>query len=203
MRRRISIGSGIVLIGGIALASALLYPVLFPKVKLYKTIPPSVFERQPEVFVAFQAYQAKGAKYIWGDNDCSIFVMDYILATGRSVPFRPTTATLMDSTFLPNVGFSAQPKPAKTGDIIVYRYQNADQQWRGHTGVVVWHNDQHWVVHNAQSFNGVVMQDIEEFYKQANRLTNNNPTLTRIYRRNDWNSWYAEFSRKREETKNL
>ncbi|ARU40340.1 hypothetical protein CCB80_03975 [Armatimonadetes bacterium Uphvl-Ar1] len=196
--KAIAITTGLI---GATVGAVLLYPALFPKVLLVKKIPAEVLRRQPEIQVAYRQYQSKGNEYIWGTNDCSILVMDYILATGNPVPFRPTTETLMSDKFMREVGFNPE-KTIKTGDILVYRYKNHDNEWRGHTGVVVWHDNRQWVVHNAASHEGVVMEDLEQFQALTARLTKSNKNQQKIFRRNDWNSWYAEFVNRRDNPAN-
>jgi hypothetical protein len=182
------------------ITTAVVINYLNNSVKLYKDIPNQVFTRQPEIKSAYGTYVKNGAKYIWGPNDCSVFVMNYIKACNKQVPFRPTTATLMEPKFMSDIGFKKVETATKTGDIIVYRYLNNDNQWRGHTGVVAWHNNRLWVVHNTASYSGVVMEDLNQFTEKATRLTKNKNSLMRIYRRSDYDSWYAQFKKRRDQS---
>ncbi|MFM9874672.1 MAG: CHAP domain-containing protein [Fimbriimonadaceae bacterium] len=185
---------------GIAIVSGVTYKLLTPPINLYTEIPHQVFTLQPEIKSAYQKHIKNGGKYVWGANDCSIFVMNYIKACKKTVPFRPTTATMMDSLFMHNAGFKAELTDEKAGDIIVFRYQNNKHEWKGHTGVVAWHNNRLWVVHNTPNYHGVVMEDLPQFKTKALRLTEKNKNLYRTYRRSDYKSWYAEFKARRDAT---
>jgi len=185
---------------GAGIATAGIVHYINNPVKLYKEVPTQVFTLQPEIKSAYATYVKNGNKYIWGPNDCSVFVMNYLKACDKKVPFRPTTATLMETKFMSDLGFRQTDQVTKTGDIIVYRYLNSDNQWRGHTGVVAWHNNRLWVVHNTSSHGGVVMEDLNQFNANATRLTENKPNLYKIYRRTDYESWYAQFKKRRDQS---
>lgn len=185
---------------GAGLATGGIIHYINNSVRLYKEVPPQVFTRQPEIKSAFATYVKNGNKYIWGPNDCSVFVMNYMKACNRNAPFRPTTETLMETKFMSDLGFRQSETTTKTGDIIVYRYLNQDNQWRGHTGVVAWHNNRLWVVHNTASYGGVVMEDLNQFKEKAERLTDKKPQLYKIYRRTDYETWYAQFKKRRDQS---
>lgn len=195
-RLLILVGVPVLVAGGIVFAGR---DLLFPPITLVEGIPSIVSSVQPEIESAKVAHVKKGNKYIWGANDCSIFVMDYIKACGKGVPFRPTTQTLMNPIATQAMGFSQTSSTPKTGDILVYRYQNSKNEWRGHTGVVVWYKDSLWVAHNTLTHNGLVVQRLDKFDEQAHRLTKGKDTSYKTLRRNDYESWYASFKKRREQ----
>lgn len=184
---------------GVAIAAAVVYRLNLPP-DLIKEIPAELFTRQPELTVPYETYVKRGNEYIWGANDCSSFVMGYINSCGTVCPFRPTTAELMKPDFMSKVGFVRDTKKIKTGDILVFRYQNSKKEWRGHTGIVVWHLDRHYVMHNTESHNGVVLEALPHFLQKAKTLTNNGTDLLRTYRRKDFATWYTQFAEKRDRT---
>lgn len=190
------VGVPVVLAGGIVFAGR---DLLFPPLTLVEGIPQVVSDIQPEIESAKVAHIKKGNKYIWGANDCSIFVMDYIKACGKVVPFRPTTETLMNPLAVQVMGFSPASSDPKIGDILVYRYQNSKNEWRGHTGIVVWYNDSLWVAHNTPSYNGLVVQRLDKFNEQANRLTKGQKSSYKTLRRSDYESWYTSFKKRRDQ----
>lgn len=185
---------------GLVVTSAVIYRLATPPPTLLKEIPPEVFVRQPELSVAYQQYVQNGSKYIWGSNDCSIFVGSYINSCGTVCPLRATTVEIMKPEFMSQVGFQPESGKIKTGDILVFRYRNKSNEWRGHTGVVVWHQDKHWVMHNTASQNGLVMELLPQFLQKAKTLTNNETDLLRTFRRKDFATWYTQFAAKRDKS---
>ncbi len=182
---------------GAAITAGVIYKFYFTPVNLYREIPTEVFTRQPEIQAAYRKHMDNGGTYIWGANDCSIFVMNYLIASNKTPPFRPTTATLMDLKFMGDLGLRSDSTITKTGDIIVFRYKDKENKWLGHTGVVAWHNNRLWAIHNSGSYKGVVMEDLKQFKEKALLLTENNKDLYRVYRRTDYDSWYAQFKKRR------
>lgn len=183
---------------GVAVASGVTYRLLKPPVTLLTEVPPAILIRQPELEPAYRQYIQNGGKYIWGDNDCSIFASSYINQCGTTCPYRPTTKELMDPQFMAQVGFAPANGQAKTGDVIVFRYLNQDKEWRGHTGVVVWHQDAKWVMHNTERYKGLVVESLDRFMDRAKSATKGEPGLTRIFRRRDFETWYSSFCKRRD-----
>lgn len=171
--------------------------LILPPQTLLEEVPQVVRELQPEIESARIKYVKKGDEYIWGSNDCSIFVMDYIIACGKKVKSRPTTETLMNPIATQAMGFIPTKTNPKIGDILVYRYQNRDNQWRGHTGVVVWYKGALWVAHNTATRDGLVIQRLDKFKETADRLTKGRDTAFKVLRRTDHDVWYANFKKRR------
>ncbi len=174
--------------------------LLWPPTTLLVEVPKSVTEVQPELNFAIDQYNKKGGKYIWGSNDCSVFVADYIKACRKPVRIRPTTETMMRDPVMRSMGFQPVTEDPAPGDILVYRYQNTEGQWRGHTGIVVWYKNDLWVAHNAASFDGLVVQHFDKFVDLQNKLTRGKESLSKRYRRSDFQDWYADFETKRNQT---
>lgn len=172
--------------------------LLWPPATVLTQIPAEVETLHPEIKFAEERYHANGGRYIWGANDCSIFVADYIKACGKPVSTRPTTETMMWELEMRRMGFASTRESTKPGDILVYRYRNSEGEWRGHAGVVVWYRAHLWVAHNAASFNGLVLQDYKNFRDLMERITRKDESLQRKYRRIDFDSWYADFLARRE-----
>ncbi|MBS1712371.1 MAG: C40 family peptidase [Armatimonadetes bacterium] len=172
---------------GLAVAGGVLYRVFNPPATLLKTVPADVLKKQPELEPAYRNYVKNGGEYIWGANDCSIFVSDYINQCGNPCPFRPTTKELIDPAFMAKVGFTSASGQIRPGDVIVFRYLNADRQWRGHTGVVVWYDGANWVMHNTERYQGMVVETLDRFWARADAATKGNPDLRKVFRRRDAN----------------
>lgn len=119
------------------------------------------------VLAAMKKHEARGGYYIWGSNDCSIFVLDYMKASGIKVKRRYTTKDLYDPDTMGKVGYQASEFP-EVGDIVVFRYTS--RRPAGHCGIVVQQGEELHVVHNAESGLGIVMESLESFYNRAEIL---------------------------------
>lgn len=137
------------------------------------------FQQNPALRFAFAQYRDRGATYVWGPNDCSVFVTDYLKGIGAPVKQRLTTALLADPSQLRPLGFTVQTTSPGPGDILVYRYRNGLGQMRGHCGIVVEREDGLWVAHNTQSHGGVVLETLDSFRASANSLS---PEVFRCFR---------------------
>ncbi len=112
---------------------------------------------------AIAKYWKRGGKYVWGSNDCSIFVLDYLKARGAPVSFRMTTHSMSQPNQMAPLGYvPGQPSDAKEF-IFVARYLNESRQWRGHTGVGFFYKNHRWYVHNAANPGGLVIEDEQTF----------------------------------------
>lgn len=120
------------------------------------------------VAVAVHRYEARGGEYVWGRNDCSVFVTDYL--RGRRVPIgaRLTTACLA-SPEISGRGLRHAKNP-RPGDVLNYRYRSAKTgRWAGHCGVVVRQGRALWVMHNARG-HGLVVQPLPGFLRRAEEV---------------------------------
>lgn len=121
--------------------------------------------------LAFGKFGSKGGRYIWGENDCSVFVSDYLAA--RSVPLssRLTTADLADRRVTSGLGLSVVgSQEVGQGDVLVYRYTNGSLQARGHCGIVVLVGSELWVAHNSAGYDGVVLERLPSFLERARQM---------------------------------
>lgn len=92
----------------------------------------------PELDYARQLYVQRGGKYIWGANDCSVFVGDYMKALSSKVPDRLTTKELARPSYMAKYGFKLVRDNPKPGDIYVFRYLSRKSGGpMGHCGIVV------------------------------------------------------------------
>lgn len=163
---------------------------------LLTEVPKDVLVKQPEIAYAVKQYQFKGNEYIWGANDCSVFVMDYLKGCAKPVWMRLTTKELFNDATMAQLGFTeGDRKDPQPGDIIVYRYKKNNGQWRGHTGIVVKHEGRHWVVHNSINHDGVVVYGYNKFVFGADRITGRR-SLVKFFRRNDFKSWEKTYAKR-------
>ncbi|MEI7577672.1 MAG: hypothetical protein WCK51_12325 [Armatimonadota bacterium] len=117
---------------------------------------------------AAKRYRQRGAKYIWGTNDCSVFVSDYLLRLPHPPKTRLTTWNLNQVDVEP-FGLTIEGS-VKPGDVLNYRYRSRKRnEVAGHCGVVVQKPDGLWVVHNCVSM-GLAIQRISSFYTTAQSL---------------------------------
>lgn len=122
----------------------------------------------PALLRARQRYENRGSRYIWGSNDCSAFVSDYLTAAGVPIGRRMTTKCLAEPD-LTRRGL-VDAGPADGGDVLNFRYLSKDGLgMAGHCGVVLRRGEELWVVHNREG-SGLVMQRIEGFYRLAEGL---------------------------------
>jgi cell wall-associated NlpC family hydrolase len=134
-------------------------------------VPKAAIKLNPEIIYPLKNYQRKGNKYIWGKNDCSTFVTDYMFASGKPAYLRLTTENLYRDATMKWHGYhkikvaELQPK-----DIIVFRYKGRYGTMQGHTGIVLSTGKQNIVVHNSLSGGGVVKNTVPEFLAIANRV---------------------------------
>lgn len=121
----------------------------------------------PGIEYANARFHQRGGRYIWGDNDCSIYVLDYLKASGVRVRKRLTTKELFDPLQASTVALKPVDGPWKPGDVVVFRYQ--DPRPAGHCGVVISRNGELGVIHNAASEQGVVHESKAQFEERAAR----------------------------------
>lgn len=119
----------------------------------------------PALTYAAERYFERGGRYIWGTNDCSVFVSDYLIKRIPAIKQRFTTAGF-DSIYISDHGFEDATKP-KAGDVINYRYlSKKTNQTAGHCGVVWQRLDGMFVIHNCLS-KGLVIQPYVDFVATA------------------------------------
>lgn len=139
---------------------------------LLRALPQDTALSQPEVAFAASLYRSKGNSYIWGDNDCSVFVADYLAAAKHPLTGRPTTVELMDKDFMAKHGLQPrQLTESAAGDVLVFRYRNLIGEARGHCGVVISHDKNLWVAHNTAKYDGLVYEPLTQFLDRAKQLT--------------------------------
>lgn len=124
--------------------------------------------QNPALRYAAKKYRERGAKYIWGTNDCSVFVSDYLLKQPVPPKTRLTTVNL-DQADVEPFGVTIEGTP-KAGDVLNYRYVSKKTNERaGHCGVVVAKPDGLWVMHNCVT-RGLVIQKLQNFIATAEWL---------------------------------
>lgn len=141
-----------------------------------KSIPSDSLKSQPALVYALKRYEIGGARYKWGHNDCSTFVTDYLRALARPAYPRLTTRDLYEPSAMSWNGFlPTTQKELKPGDIIVFRYTGRYKTLQGHTGIVVRHAKDLYVVHNSLSYGGVQFEELQSFLTRANRVADSGP----------------------------
>jgi hypothetical protein len=122
----------------------------------------------PPLEKAAQEYWRLGGSYVWGKNDCSSFVTEYLRGIGGPSMPRLTTKwmdEMADGSF--GLWQTSTPRP---GDVLNYRYPSQEKPgMAGHCGVVIKRGDDLWVIHNAEAL-GLVRQRLEGFYARAAEL---------------------------------
>jgi hypothetical protein len=140
-----------------------------------RTVLPTDIAEYPALKYAVKKYAERGSQYVWGVNDCSVFVTDYL--KGQAIPpkSRLTTVTLSQPD-LTEFGLT-QVQNAKDGDILNYRYLSQESNAKnGHCGVVVKLTNGLWVVHNC-SAKGLVIQPFIDFLGTAKSLGVQEPQM--------------------------
>lgn len=125
-------------------------------------------ELTPATRAAVDRFHDRGGKYIWGENDCSVFVLDFLKASGVPIKRRLTTKELYDLKIMAEHGYVAESAPAKVGDIVVFRY--LAPRPAGHCGVVVEQGGEVKILHNAASMHGLVLETVDEFLIRAEQF---------------------------------
>lgn len=166
-----------VLYAAVGLLVAGLWGFLFIPTDLAGFQRPPVIEAKQERLVnspaltyAKKMYESRGNKYIWGPNDCSVFVTDYLKGVGAKVQRRYTTTDLVDPGLLAKLGFTTATDSPQPGDIIVFKYKNDQGALRGHCGIVTEWNRRVYVVHNTEAYGGVIMQTLPSFQQSTQSL---------------------------------
>ncbi len=129
---------------------------------------------------AEKIYFQHGAKYIWGENDCSKFVCDYMKALPVRVTDRMTTAEFYQPGFMQGIGFTEVNHDYRAGDVIVYRYKTPGKRG-GHCGVIVKKGPGVYVRHNSASRAGIATDTIGDFLAKA-KMRGVAGNLVRVYR---------------------
>lgn len=112
---------------------------------------------------AIARFWKRGGRYVWGSNDCSIFILDYLKARGAPVSYRMTTHSMSNPREMEKLGYSPGRRTESKEFIFVARYRNEAGEWRGHTGVGLLFKRHRWYVHNAASPGGLVIEEERAF----------------------------------------
>ena len=121
-------------------------------------------------------FQQRGGKYIFGPNDCSIFLTDYLKSrgvrfnrSGIEITNRLTTENLYETSFMKGNGFEpVSADKVKENDILVYRYYDIDLKAEcGHCGIVVWKNSTLSVEHNSSGNKGLATTPMNIFLERV------------------------------------
>jgi hypothetical protein len=119
----------------------------------------------PALLHAYKKYQQRGGRYIWGTNDCSVFVSDYLIKRSPKFKWRLTTAS-MDSIYVNQYRLYDAGIPT-SGDILNYRYRsNRTDRQAGHCGVIVQKPTGTFVIHNCAT-RGLVIEAYKDFMRTA------------------------------------
>ncbi|MCB0825013.1 MAG: C40 family peptidase [Armatimonadetes bacterium] len=139
-------------------------------------IPQAILSQSPSLQLAYDRYTERGSKYIWGTNDCSVFLIDYMKGQGAPIKKRWTTRELFEPAKMDVFGynfFGYPPEQSKAGDLVVFRYIGTEGTEVGHCGIVIEEGEQKYVVHNSSPYGGVVTQSADGFFRQAKSLNAN------------------------------
>lgn len=143
-----------------------------------RKLKPGELKTLPGINYAQAKFWERGGTYQWGPNDCSVFVTDFLKASGSKITKRLTTAELANSKEMAKLGYVKNFSNLKAGDILVFRYRNQKGQLRGHCGVTVQLGNEQYVVHNTAGHGGLVIQELANFQQHIDTL---NPVLNLIY----------------------
>lgn len=139
------------------------------KPKYSRIVPDKSVVVTPALDYARQLYVQRGGKYIWGANDCSVFVGDYMKALSKDVPDRLTTKELARPSYMARYGFKLVKDLPKPGDIYVFRYLSRRTGGpMGHCGIIVdTKKGKRAVQHNSGGEGGLVTFWHEDFLKEV------------------------------------
>lgn len=112
---------------------------------------------------AIAKFWKRGGKYVWGSNDCSVFVLDYLKARGARITYRMTTHSMSNPREMEALGYLPGSRTSAKEFVFVGRYQNERGEWRGHTGVGTLYKGHRWYVHNASGPGGLVIEEERAF----------------------------------------
>lgn len=126
-------------------------------------------DHDPALVQALRLYASRGSRYVWGTNDCSVFVSDYLESAGVPIGQRMTTKCLAEPDLTRRGLIDAGP--VEHGDVLNFRYMSRNGLgMAGHCGVVFRRDRELWVIHNKEG-SGLVMQPLEGFYRLAESLS--------------------------------
>ena len=120
----------------------------------------------PALLKAEARYFERGGRYIWGTNDCSRFVVDYLKNTGVMFIERPTTKELYDDSYMGSLKMkrvNVSLDEVSEYDVVVYRYTNDRGELAGHCGVIVRKDGTLKVEHNSLSGGGLQASPFEAY----------------------------------------
>jgi hypothetical protein len=116
---------------------------------------------------AMSLYKERGGHYIWGHNDCSTFVLDYLVGHGIKSAERQTTETLIRPAVAERMHLIPMDevtlrKPVPQS-VVVMRYVGHHNEMVGHCAVRLVQNGEVFFVHNSAS-DGLVCETEKQFY---------------------------------------
>lgn len=117
---------------------------------------------------AAELYYKRGGRYVWGKNDCSMFLTDYLKAHDVQFPRRLTTKEMVDPKTMRSLGMREVKGAIRPGDVVVYRFRNGKEM--GHCGVVLLKDGELEVVHNSGSMGGLAVSRYRDFVAKAGEL---------------------------------
>ncbi len=152
--------------------------------KLATLLAPHTDTRSPSLQFAEEKFQARGGKYVYGPNDCSTFISDFLQKRGLGIVGRKTTSQLYNAAYMKSKGLvmvDLATEPVREFDVIVYRCYDLDIQGpSGHCGVFVWKDGNLCVEHNSSSNEGLAATPVDAFYEKMNSAIELQPP--KIYR---------------------
>lgn len=108
---------------------------------------------------AYLKYKQRGGKYQLGPNDCSVFVTDYMKARGKPIKRRWTTAEIWKQNLMQGIKMNPAKYATAPEQVFCIRYQNKENKWVGHTGIVRKMGESWEFVHNSEAARGVVVEN--------------------------------------------
>lgn len=121
----------------------------------------------------------RGGDYVYGYNDCSTFVSDYIRLSGHPLEARITTKELNSAVHMIPLGFDeveTLPNTWEEGDILVFRYYDLDTRGEtGHCGVLLYDGGELCVAHVSSPLRGFAVTPLREFMDKRYELPLTSP----------------------------
>lgn len=162
------LGLALLVGAGILVIRNKLYTVRPKQIPNRTVYPVPDFQSNPAINFAVKKFRERGGTYIWGTNDCSVFVSDYLRKRQVQIGNRVTTEQLSQADFIPR-GLKKVYAPTD-GDVLNYRY--ISPKWNrpsGHCGVVFSQKSKLWVIHNSL-YTGLTVQPLSDFLATAKEL---------------------------------
>lgn len=120
---------------------------------------------------AMELFKVRGGKYSLGHNDCSTFLLDYLVGHGIRSSTRQTTETLANSRVAEWMHLIPMNELELTRPIdqsvVIIRYKGSNGGVVGHCAVRLYQDGKPFFVHNCES-SGLVCDTPEAFYSRFN-----------------------------------